>query len=57
MSDYLPDWLISCFCVALLGEIYPQIRAIAVSYSEDKELLLGTIWIGIQQSSISKALR
>jgi hypothetical protein len=40
VSKYLPDWLISCFRVALLGEIYPQIRAIAISYSKDKELML-----------------
>lgn len=38
--DGLPDWLISCFRVALLGEIYSQIRAIAVRYSEDKDLLI-----------------
>lgn len=40
MSKDLPDWLIVCFRVALLGEIYPQIRAIAVRYSESKVLLI-----------------
>jgi len=36
----LPDWLVASFRVALLGEIYPQIRAIAVGYNDQKELLL-----------------
>lgn len=40
MSNKLPDWLISHFRVALIGEIYPQIRAIAVKYDEKKHLLL-----------------
>ncbi len=40
MNRCLPDWLISCFRVALLGEIYPQVRAIAVRYDSEKRLLL-----------------
>lgn len=36
----LPDWLVACFRVALLGEIYPNIRAIAIGYSENGELLI-----------------
>jgi hypothetical protein len=34
MGPQLPDWLIGCFRTALLGEIYPQIRAIAARYNE-----------------------
>lgn len=40
MSEYLPDWLVSCFRVALLGEIYPEIRAVAVGYSDVGDLLI-----------------
>lgn len=37
----LPDWLIVNLCRSLLGEIYPEIRAIAVRYNSDsKELLI-----------------
>lgn len=36
----LPDWLVACFRIALLGEIYQNIRAIAVGYSESGELLI-----------------
>lgn len=36
----LPDWLIACFRIALLGEIYPNIRAIAVGYHEDGLVLI-----------------
>lgn len=36
----IPDWLIGYFRVALIGEVYPQIRAISVRYNKDKELLL-----------------
>lgn len=39
MAD-LPDWLVACFRVALLGEIYKNIRAIAVGYNESGELLI-----------------
>lgn len=31
----IPDWLILCVWRALLGEIYPEVRAIAVSISQD----------------------
>ncbi len=33
-STQLPDWLVGCFRIALLGEIYPAIRAIAVGYND-----------------------
>ncbi|BDR54514.1 hypothetical protein KIMH_06250 [Bombiscardovia apis] len=36
----LPDWLIICVWRALLGEIYPNIRAIALKYSQDSKYLL-----------------
>lgn len=38
--DRLPHWIISLFRIALLGEIYPDIRAIAVGYSDDGDLLV-----------------
>lgn len=34
----LPDWLRLWFQSALISEVYPQIRAIAVAYSETNEL-------------------
>lgn len=39
-SKQLPDWLVACFRIALLGEIYPNIRAIAVKYRGDSTLLI-----------------
>ena len=36
----LPHWLHRCLCAALIGEIYPEIRVIAVRFSEDNELLV-----------------
>ena len=36
MSDSLPDWVFAVFARALLGEIYPAVRAIAVSWSPGK---------------------
>ena len=40
MNEYLPEWLIVCTWRALLGEIYPSIRAIAVALSENKTLTI-----------------
>lgn len=36
----IPEWLIICVWRALLGEIYPNIRAIALKYSESSHNLL-----------------
>ena len=36
----LPDWLVLCVWRALIGEIYPAIRAIAISLSDDRKLLI-----------------
>lgn len=38
MNRPLPDWLRLWFQSALISEVYPQIRAIAVAYSETNEL-------------------
>ena len=40
MNKRLPDWIIVCVWRALLGEIYPSIRAIAVALSENRTLLI-----------------
>lgn len=40
MKKSLPDWLIVCLWRALLGEIYPALRAIAISFSDNKELVV-----------------
>jgi hypothetical protein len=40
MNKPLPDWLVVCVWRALLGEIYPSIRAIAIALSEDKILTI-----------------
>lgn len=40
MVKKIPEWLMHGIRVALLGEIYPQIRAIAVRYTLDKTLLI-----------------
>ncbi|SEI65702.1 hypothetical protein SAMN03159495_1209 [Pseudomonas sp. NFR16] len=36
----MPDWLVLCVWRALIGEIYPAIRAIALSLAEDRTLLI-----------------
>ena len=36
----LPTWLHRWICAALIGEIYPEIRAIVVGFSEENELLI-----------------
>lgn len=38
--DHLPDWLIACFRIALLGEIYLNIRAVAVGYDGEGSVLI-----------------
>jgi hypothetical protein len=40
LKTLLPDWLILTIWRPLLGEIYPNIRAIVVSFNEDKCLLI-----------------
>ena len=36
----LPDWLILCVWRAIIGEVYPAIRAIALSLGENRVLLI-----------------
>ncbi|POQ01019.1 colicin [Pseudomonas syringae pv. syringae] len=36
----LPDWLILCAWRALIGEIYPAIRAIGLTLKDDRTLLI-----------------
>ncbi|MEE9927841.1 hypothetical protein [Microvirgula aerodenitrificans] len=40
MMKRLPDWLIACVCRALIGEIYSSIRAIAISFEDNKNLTI-----------------
>lgn len=39
-NSKLPDWLRVCLSRALLGGIYPEIRAVAVSLSKDKVMTI-----------------
>lgn len=39
-NNSLPEWLWLCVSRALLGEVYPEIRAIAVNLSEEKILTI-----------------
>ncbi|MCM2131778.1 hypothetical protein [Larsenimonas rhizosphaerae] len=36
----IPSWLVDIFRIALLGEIYPNIRAIAVGYCDNGSVLI-----------------
>jgi len=40
MKNNLPAWLRLWFQGALIGEVYPEIRAIAVGLSEERELVV-----------------
>ena len=40
MNSSTPGWLTLCVWRALLGEIYPSIRAIAINFTDDKTLLI-----------------
>lgn len=40
MKRVLPDWIVLSVWRALLGEIYPSIRAIAVAFSDDQVLVI-----------------
>jgi len=39
INEKIPDWLWDCLRIAFLGEIYINIRAIAISY-ENKKIIL-----------------
>ena len=44
-----PDWLVLCVWRALMGEVYPAIRAIANSLSDDRELLIRSVAVAISE--------
>lgn len=44
-----PDWLVLCVWRALMGEVYPAIRAIAISLSDDRELLIRSVAVAISE--------
>ena len=46
-----PDWLVLCVWRALMGEVYPAIRAIAISLSDDRELLIRSVAVAISEQA------
>lgn len=40
MKNTLPDWLVYGMSKALIGEIYPAIRAIAIRFDESRTMLI-----------------
>lgn len=40
MGETMPDWLFSWACKAIIGEVYPSIRAIAIGYNNKRRLIV-----------------